>query len=51
MTGGGPYAEMIGQRFRVATRKLGLNSQRFPLDATQFFRPARAGEPRQLALL
>ncbi|MFT3809383.1 MAG: PA0069 family radical SAM protein [Micropepsaceae bacterium] len=51
MTGGGPYAEMIGQRFRVAARRLGLNSQRFPLDATQFFRPRRAGEPRQLALL
>ncbi len=51
MTGGGPYAELIGQRFRVMTRRLKLNSQRFPLDPTQFLRPARAGEPRQLALL
>ena len=51
MTGGGPYAELIGQRFRVATRRLKLNVQRFPLDATQFLRPARAGVPQQLALL
>ncbi len=51
MTGGGPYAELIGQRFRVATRRLKLNAQRFPLDATQFLRPARAGVPQQLALL
>lgn len=51
MTGGGPYAELIGQRFRVATRRLGLNSQRFPLDATQFLKPATPGAPQQLALL
>lgn len=51
MTGGGPYAELIGQRFRVMTRRLKLNAQRFPLDPTQFLRPARSGEPRQLALL
>lgn len=51
MTGGGPYADMIGQRFRLATRRLKLNSRRFPLDAAQFLRPARAGVPQQLALL
>ena len=51
MTGGGPYAELIGQRFRLATRRLKLNAQRFPLDASQFLRPARPGVPQQLALL
>jgi DNA repair photolyase len=51
MTGGGPYAQMIGQRFRVATRRLGLNAQRFPLDTTQFFKPDRPGAARQLRLL
>ena len=51
MTGGGPYAQMIGQRFRVAARRLGLNAQRFPLDPTQFLRPDRPGAGRQLRLL
>ena len=48
--GTGPYAQLIGQRFRVATRKLGLNAQRFPMDVTQFFRPGRSGQPQQLRL-
>lgn len=51
LTGGGPYAELVGQRFRLAARRLKLNSQRFPLDASQFVRPARPGVPQQLALL
>ena len=46
--GTGPYAQLIGQRFRVATRRLGLNAERFPMDTTQFFRP---GQPQQLSLL
>jgi DNA repair photolyase len=49
--GTGPYAQLIGQRFRVATRRLGLNAERFPMDTTQFFRPGRSGEPQQLSLL
>ena len=48
--GTGPYAQLIGQRFRVATRKLGMNAQRFPMDVTQFFRPGRTGQPQQLRL-
>ncbi len=49
--GTGPYAQLIGQRFRVATRRLGLNAERFPMDTTQFFRPGRSGQPQQLSLL
>ncbi len=49
MRGRGPYAEMIGRRFQLATRRLGLNRPSKPLDVSKFRRPARAGE--QLALL
>ena len=49
--GTGPYAQLIAQRFRLAVRRLGLNSQRFAMDTTQFFRPARTGQPQQLSLL
>lgn len=44
MTGSGPYADMIAQRFRLATRRLGLNARHFGLDITQFHPPPQAGE-------
>ncbi len=50
-TGTGPFARLIGQRFRTAARRLGLNAQSFPLDATQFLKPSRAARAGQLSLL
>ncbi len=49
MRGSGPYAELIAQRFRLATRRLGLANERPPLRTDLFHRPARAGD--QLDLL
>ena len=48
--GTGPYASLIAQRFAIATRRLGLNQDRRPLDATKFRRPAMAGDQLALAL-
>jgi DNA repair photolyase len=48
MTGSGPYARMIAQRFAIATRRLGLNKNRTPLDTGKFRPPPRSGD--QLAL-
>lgn len=47
--GSGPYAEQIGQRFRLAIRRLGLNSERSALRTDLFRRPVPPGG--QLALL
>jgi DNA repair photolyase len=44
MSGTGPYASLIAQRFAIATRRLGLNQKRAPLDASQFRRPAQTGD-------
>jgi len=41
MTGGGPYAWMIGKRFDTACARLGLNVQKTAL-TTEHFRPPRA---------
>jgi DNA repair photolyase len=49
MTGTGPYARLIAQRFAIATRRLGLNQKHVPLDASKFRRPPQTGD--QLALL
>ncbi|MBV8976050.1 MAG: PA0069 family radical SAM protein [Alphaproteobacteria bacterium] len=49
MRGTGPYAEMLGRRFQMAVKRLGLNQPSKPLDTAQFRRPARAGD--QLSLL
>ncbi len=43
MKGSGPYADLIRQRFQAATRRLGLNSQRRPLDVSLFRVPDRPG--------
>ena len=48
MSGSGPYARMIAQRFAIATKRLGLNQTHTPLDTTKFCVPLRSGD--QLAL-
>ena len=48
MRGTGPYARLIGQRFAMATRRLGLNKTHRPLDLSKFRRPPMKGD--QLAL-
>ena len=48
MTGSGPYASLIAQRFAIATRRLGLNEKHVPLDTSKFRRPPQTGD--QLAL-
>jgi len=42
MTGGGPYAELLAHRFKLACRRHGLNARDFALDVTQFVRPRGA---------
>ena len=49
MTGSGPYAQLIAQRFAIATKRLGLNQTRVQLDTSKFQRPAKTGD--QLSLL
>jgi DNA repair photolyase len=49
MTGTGPYAELIGQRFRLACRQRGLAKRDHTLDTTLFRPPPRTGD--QLSLL
>lgn len=46
--GEGPYAALIGQRFRAAARRLGLSGMSTRLDASRFMRPVLPGG--QLAL-
>ncbi len=49
MTGSGPYARMIAQRFHLAARRLGLNQKPVVLECGRFRRPPHQGE--QLSLL
>jgi hypothetical protein len=49
MKGSGPYASLIAQRFGIATRRLGLNRTRAPLDVSKFQRPVEAGRQLQLS--
>jgi DNA repair photolyase len=49
MTGTGPVAQLIRQRFRRATRQLGFNDVPLRVDTTQFRPPPAAGD--QLSLL
>ena len=44
MKGSGPWAELIGQRFRKATARLGYNRVRVELDTTQFRPPSPQGQ-------
>ena len=48
MTGEGPVAEVMGQRFQVAVRKLGLGRPSQKMDLAAFKVPAKAGD--QLSL-
>jgi DNA repair photolyase len=49
MTGQGAYARLIGRRFRLAAKRLGLATEGPPLDCSRFRPPPRPGE--QLKLL
>src|SRR5690349_8174851 len=49
MTGSGPYADMIRQRFEAACARLGLNKQSTPL-TTEHFRRPQGGGGEQLSL-
>jgi DNA repair photolyase len=48
MKGEGPIADLIARRFALASRRLGLDKPRPPLDLTQFRRPAVAGDQMDL---
>ena len=51
MRGTGPYAEAVRNRFKIAVRRLGLDSSRnLALDTTHFRRPGPAGSQLQLEL-
>jgi len=43
MRGSGEYAKLLGRRFEVAAKRLGLNERRFELDRSQFAPPSRPG--------
>ncbi|TFZ02303.1 PA0069 family radical SAM protein [Ramlibacter henchirensis] len=46
MKGSGPWAELIGQRFRKAATRLGFNRERVEMDTTLFRPPSPAGQGR-----
>jgi DNA repair photolyase len=48
MRGEGPIADMIATRFRMATRRLGLDKRLPPLDVGRFLRPS--ADPNQMEL-
>jgi hypothetical protein len=48
MTGTGVYASLLGRRFALACKRLGLSARREPLDTSRFRAPA-LGDP-QLSL-
>ncbi len=47
--GSGPFAELIGQRFHKAIKRLGLNQRHLRMPTDLFQPPAKAGD--QLTLL
>ena len=49
MSGAGPYADLIARRFRIATRRLGLNEAKLRLETSLFSPPPAPGD--QLSLL
>jgi DNA repair photolyase len=49
-TGKGPYAQLMAQRFQIATRRLGLNRTRSSLDIKRFRRPAAVGDQLSMGL-
>jgi DNA repair photolyase len=48
MKGEGPIAEMIGQRFRIARRRFGLDRTLPPMEIDRFHVPPRAGDQLDL---
>jgi DNA repair photolyase len=44
MTGSGDYAQLLGKRFELACKRLGLNREELALDRRSFRVPARAGD-------
>ncbi|HEX2256548.1 MAG TPA: radical SAM protein, partial [Afifellaceae bacterium] len=48
MRGSGPYAWLIGRRFELATRRLGLNTERRPLRTDLFTPPVPPGGQMRL---
>jgi DNA repair photolyase len=48
MKGEGPIAELIGQRFKIARRRFGLDRTLPPLDLGQFRVPSKAGDQMDL---
>ena len=40
--GTGPYAHLLAQRFHLATKRLGLNTDNIPLDTAKFCKPESA---------
>lgn len=50
MSGSGPYAALLHQRFRKALQRLGLNKADTPLDSSQFHVPGRVSAQSQLSL-
>ncbi|WP_415182219.1 PA0069 family radical SAM protein [Phaeovulum sp.] len=48
MTGEGPMAQLLAQRFRLACRRLGLNQALPPLDCSRFALPPRPGDQLNL---
>jgi DNA repair photolyase len=48
MKGDGPIAEILGQRFRMARRRFGLDRTSPPLDVTQFRIPPKSGDQLDL---
>jgi len=47
-TGGGVFADLLAQRFRLATKRLGLGERGFDLDCAKFQPPPRVGDQLQL---
>jgi DNA repair photolyase len=50
MRGQGQFADLIGRRFDIATRRLGLNRERTPMDTSRFKPPMSTAQRAQLTL-
>ncbi|MFI4953093.1 MAG: PA0069 family radical SAM protein, partial [Burkholderiales bacterium] len=50
MRGQGLFADLIARRFDIATRRLGLNRERAPMDTSRFRPPQTAAQRAQLTL-
>jgi len=50
MTGSGPVAQLVRQRFKLAIKKLGLNQRAWNLDVTKFRVPPGPGDQLSLGL-